>query len=1070
MVGKLCAGPKGGGSAGGLAAYLVGYAVAGKGASTAEIAAAIDAVDLEAEARGDRGVGEVWAPAAGHGTRPSSVLVRNCDSYATAAMEMDADAATNAGVRHSAMHFVWSFSTGESARLSDDQVHAYVGDVLSKLGLAEHRSIAVVHRDTLVRDASGAVIDGNLHVHVAVGAVHPRTGLAYDRTGLYKRMARAERDVELEHGLEHDRGLYVVRDPGTGEARVEEATREELAAWRRERREERLVAMERRSAEGYRTRDVTFSRYADATVAPRLRMAMEASRQAGPEPDWATLHAVAARYGCELQADAEGRVVLRDVGVGELRLAHERERRDLRREMEATGAERDAIDDALAERKAAHERDETAERDRKRKEGDTVALDATLGDDRADMPAFEDEEAAERAYIAAVEAEPEIVLRELTSSSSTFARDDVDAALGRRIADPLELERLGDLVVRHESVRALSADARYPLLTTTEILAAEERLHTDARELAGRSSGITAADVAAAIARFEAKQSTAAAPFRLSTEQRDGLGLLERGACVVLEGLPGTGKTTVMSAVRELAEAQGRRIVGLTLSQAAAERLESEAGFGCVNTARARIMEQGGEEVIPRRGIVVVDEAAMVDSRAMARIVELAKERESVVFAIGDTRQLQPIDAGASFRILRDVAHEAGAYAELRDVQRQKRDWHREAVVLLADAIAERDEGQRLDLVRRAVATLEEHGAITWAADRDSAIDHAVTSARTYRAAGFTDTLLLAGDKDTVRHLSEQERREQGREGLGNRYATSGGCRELVEGDRFIFLENSLTGKRALGVRNGDTGTVLHADAGRVEVRLDRDDGRVVAFSPRSYRAWDHANALTVHKSQGASVGAGVAVFDRSASAELAFVAASRSKHALDFVVPLTAFRDVDDLARHIADRIAIKTTTRNFEEVVERTGGRATDRVRNIAAQRDAESSTLRRLWHEQVVEPLRAVRVERLRIARTAYAKEREAAAGGSLTARLERQRDVLRDFRRRAAEIIAETTPQRYNDWLREREHAQERAHETRRTREAERRLLRSAERTRSGPHDTMQRGETHDRERQDHGFER
>ncbi len=116
--------------------------------------------------------------------------------------------------------------------------------------------------------------------------------------------------------------------------------------------------------------------------------------------------------------------------------------------------------------------------------------------------------------------------------------------------------------------------------------------------------------------------------FRLSDEQRASLQQLSRASLVAIEGLPGVGKTTIQGAVRVLGEQLGRKVVGLTLSQAAAERLEAEAGFRCVNTARARMLEEGNNPVIPHNGIVVVDEAAMVDSRANGKILELARARK----------------------------------------------------------------------------------------------------------------------------------------------------------------------------------------------------------------------------------------------------------------------------------------------------------------------------------------------------------------------------------------------------------------------------------------------------------
>jgi ATP-dependent exoDNAse (exonuclease V) alpha subunit len=397
--------------------------------------------------------------------------------------------------------------------------------------------------------------------------------------------------------------------------------------------------------------------------------------------------------------------------------------------------------------------------------------------------------------------------------------------------------------------------------------------------------------------------------------------------------------------------------------------------------------------VIPQDGIVVVDEAAMVDSRANARVLEVARQRNCLVIEIGDVRQLQPIDFGASFRIIREAAKAVSTYSELRDIQRQRRAWHKDAVAKLADAIVERDDTKRLALVRDALESLDERGAITWVSDRDEAIDTAVTLASRSQAAGH-DTIALASDKDSVRHISEECRRREGRQGAGLRYVTAGGMREFTPGDRLIFLENSL-GKSGLGVRNGDRGEVIQAKRNRITVRIDGDNDRLVSFAPSEYRAFDYANASTVHKAQGASVEAAISVIDRSASAELLFVAASRSRDSLDIVVPRSAFRSINVLSEHISDRISLKTTTRSYDELLERTGGKETIRVRNIEAQRDA--APLRKVYEFELVEPLRAILSDRIDDARENYQhlKYETANSGLPMEERLDRSRVDLSEY---------------------------------------------------------------------------
>jgi ATP-dependent exoDNAse (exonuclease V) alpha subunit len=706
-----------------------------------------------------------------------------------------------------------------------------------------------------------------------------------------------------------------------------------------------------------------------------------------------------------------------------MRAAHEQERRAARATLLADGLDGGEADEQLAELRAKHATEETIERDRKKVAGVVAELPSALQERLRDLPAFQDAERSEQAVVEQVERNPAMVLTAITSQSSTFTREDVDQWLSARISDPDEIERLGDRIVRADEVRVLSADPVQPLMTTTEIVAIEDALDADARRLAATASGIMPSDVDAAIRSYEREEAARRGrPFRLSDEQRVSLQQLSRASLVAVEGLPGVGKTTIQGAVRVLGEHLGREVVGLTLSQAAAERLESEAGFRCVNTARARMLEEGNNPVIPHNGIVVVDEAAMVDSRANGKILELARARGSVVVEIGDVRQLQPIDFGASFRIVRDAAREVGAYCELRDIQRQERGWHREAVVQLADAIAERDENVRLAKVGAALRLLEDHGAITWTDDRDAAIDAAIGCSQARRSAGL-DTLTLASDKDSVRHLSEEDRRRNGREGKGRRYATDGGLREFAPGDRLMFLENSL-GRNGLGVRNGDRGTVLEAKPNRIAVQLDGSAEQTVTFSPKAYRAFDYANACTVHKSQGASVDAAVSLIDRSASAELLFVAASRSRRALDIVVPRSAFRDIHELAEHGAERISLKTTTKTYDELMERTGGKQTIRVQNIDAQREA--LPLRRIYEADVVEPLRALQLDRVDQAREAYqARKGEIAESGlSIEDRLGAGRDALRAMRSAVTAAYRELRPQPFGDWLREREERRER----------------------------------------------
>jgi recombinational DNA repair ATPase RecF len=74
------------------------------------------------------------------------------------------------------------------------------------------------------------------------------------------------------------------------------------------------------------------------------------------------------------------------------------------------------------------------------------------------------------------------------------------------------------------------------------------------------------------------------------------------GGLVLIKGSAGVGKTTIVEAIRRDAKAAARSIRGDTIAQAAAIRLEVEAGFGAVNTTFALHADNPHRELIPRNG------------------------------------------------------------------------------------------------------------------------------------------------------------------------------------------------------------------------------------------------------------------------------------------------------------------------------------------------------------------------------------------------------------------------------------------------------------------------------------
>ncbi|MCE3519075.1 AAA family ATPase, partial [Escherichia coli] len=80
------------------------------------------------------------------------------------------------------------------------------------------------------------------------------------------------------------------------------------------------------------------------------------------------------------------------------------------------------------------------------------------------------------------------------------------------------------------------------------------------------------------------------------------------------------------------------------------------------------------------RDVLVVDEAGMIGSRQMERVLSQARDAGAKVVLVGDPEQLQAIEAGAAFR---SITERHGA-AEITEVRRQRDDWQKEATRQLA--------------------------------------------------------------------------------------------------------------------------------------------------------------------------------------------------------------------------------------------------------------------------------------------------------------------------------------------------------------------------------------------------
>ncbi len=452
----------------------------------------------------------------------------------------------------------------------------------------------------------------------------------------------------------------------------------------------------------------------------------------------------------------------------------------------------------------------------------------------------------------------------LTANASAFERRDIARALAeglQRGAPVADIEALADLVLARPEVVALSSVGPGAELrqTTLELLAQERALLETAKRLGRAGNGLAGSvEVAAALERF---------PL-LSDEQVAMVERLTRsGAGVdVVVGQAGTGKTLALAAARASWESSAYEVLGTSLSARAARGLTDGAGIESRTLAKLFGELESGALVLGPSHVVVVDEAGMVGTRALARLVEAADVAGAKVVLVGDPRQLPEIEAGGALAAL---VSRIGA-VELIENRRQVERWERLALSALRHGRSE-----------VALATYERAGRVHTAPSVRDAQALLVESWADAFGQG-RDALMLAVARTEVAGLNELAREELRRSGsLGSDLIEVNGF-GFALGDKVVCLRND----RRLGLLNGTTGTIERS-VGSALVVSTADGER---FVPSSYlEAGDlaHGYALTVHKSQGLTVEVAYVLATESLTREAGYVAMSRARESSELFVPL---------------------------------------------------------------------------------------------------------------------------------------------------------------------------------------
>lgn len=126
-----------------------------------------------------------------------AIRTHGVTGIATASIEMNTVAQKNTRCPDPVYHIILSWPEHEQPvpeLIFDAAEHA-----LDALGLGAHQYVLAVHGNT-----------DNMHCHISVNRIHPRTFKSHNIAWAHKNLHRAARESEIKHGWSHDHGLFVV--------------------------------------------------------------------------------------------------------------------------------------------------------------------------------------------------------------------------------------------------------------------------------------------------------------------------------------------------------------------------------------------------------------------------------------------------------------------------------------------------------------------------------------------------------------------------------------------------------------------------------------------------------------------------------------------------------------------------------------------------------------------------------------------------------------------------------------------------------------------------------------------
>jgi len=536
----------------------------------------------------------------------------------------------------------------------------------------------------------------------------------------------------------------------------------------------------------------------------------------------------------------------------------------------------------------------------------------------------------------------EVCLEVLTQKDSVFTEKDLFKMLKKAGFSGNELKDQVEKVLSSEKVLALKNPETKRLTrfyTTDEVRLLEEKIEGYREKI----EGFKHREV-----KIKAQNKTG-----LSLEQEKAYKMACGSGFSVIQGRAGVGKSYVLGEIRKSHEQKGYNVVALAPTNAvvrdlklsgfkeahtifsATEKLKNQY-YRLGNQSRVKNDKDGRIKRWGRNTLVVVDEAAMVDTKSYGELLSQVRRSGAKIVLAGDDRQLSAIERGGMFSrfsekgqsvIIEKVRRQSGwqktaseelskgnfekglkMYAEKGKVHFcENTKSARSALVSQWKADFEKDKNKDRFVY---AATNKEVAALNFEIRQFLAQKGHVQDGFAFRVGKKRDyfykkldsvslerdlklkngTVLKKGLVGTVLKTHPSKSSEKwlsvqfGEEKVkllvkGNLKPSRLNEKEILvgTGDKIVFTENV----KSKGIVNGSRAKVLEAGEDKLRVKLE--NGKTLNFNPQKFSGFDLGYAGTVYKGQGKTNEAAYALYDSPYAWHFKTSYVGLTRHKTDF-------------------------------------------------------------------------------------------------------------------------------------------------------------------------------------------